>query len=109
MLEPAIVTARVDRSRATSWREVFGQLDLLAAKLHSHNAHSDAEDALKVVVLVSRDFCFVDLLERQHVRIEFHRAVQIGDRHTDGRNRSHECCRPGLLPGNGLVENGGHQ
>ena len=86
VLERAVVTTRVYGRRSTSRCDVVGQLNLLVAKLHLHDAHSNPEDPLKLVVLGSRDLDLTDLLERQHLRIELHRAVQIGDRHTDGPN-----------------------
>src|SRR4051812_16495142 len=51
MLKNEIVTHRIFGNTSSSTGDIISQFDLLVAKLHSHNPHTQAEKALELLVL----------------------------------------------------------
>src|SRR6266567_5845332 len=96
VLEPAIIAARIHWNRATLRREIFRQLDGLVPKPHSDHAHSQSEHALEMLVVLTSDFGVRYFLEREHLGIEIHRSVHIGDRDSD---RVYTVDQSGMLLG----------
>ncbi len=59
------------------------ELDLLGAEAQARDPDAQAEHAEQTLVSLARDLGLVDLLERQHARVELERAVEVGDRDRD--------------------------
>src|SRR6266566_3218906 len=83
VLKPPIVATRINGDRPSFWRQVFRELDELVAEPHSYHPHSQAEHTFQVLVILAGDFGVRYLLECQHLGIELHGAVHIGDRDSD--------------------------
>ncbi len=90
MLEPSVITARVDRDRAAARRDVFSQLDEFIAELHSYDTHPQAKDALQMLVILTVHFRLGDFFERQHSLKEIDRTIHIADRQADRVNGFNE-------------------
>ena len=101
VLEPAIIAARIHWNWATLGREIFRQFDGLAPKPHSDHAHSQSEHAFEMLVVLTSNFGVRYFLEREHLGIEIHRSVHIGDRDSDrvySTNQSWALLAQGVLP-----------
>src|SRR5437879_12564720 len=83
VMETSIIAARIHWNRATLGRKIFRQLDGLVPKPHSHHAHSQSEHAFEMLVVLTSNFGVRYFLEREHLGIEIHRSVHIGDRDSD--------------------------
>ncbi len=70
VLEPAIVTARINRHWTALRRQILSQFDKFLAQLHAHHAHAQSKHSLQSLIIFARDFNVRNFFERQDARVK---------------------------------------
>ena len=84
MLEPSVIAAGIYRERTSLGSKVFCQFDELVAQLHTDDPDPQAEDALKMLVIITGHFAVGHLLKREYAGIKIDGPVHVGNGDSDG-------------------------